>query len=185
MSLVGLRMVIMLWTLLTSGSPGSIGSAVRDFFSEERVLHLVAVYGNKRAEDDGEKIGLTNQLFEAALCVSLLLSAGVSLVWLLGISTWSPLGSLACQTGSRLGSGLTWTLLGLALLVENPLSLVSGNGPVRVVQGVMSLLVVLWRRHSQDSIACARLEHSLGAYTDGACRGWGIFWSLRCPWCLD
>ena len=170
-SVAGLRMVIMLWTLLwTSGSPGSIGSAVRDFFGEERVLHLVAVHGNKRAEDDGEKIGLTNQLFEAALCVSLLLSAGVSLVWLLGTSTWSSLRSLACQTECRLGSGLTWTLLGLTLLVENPLSLVSGNGPVRVEQGVMSLFVVLWRRHSQDSVACC--------LRDGACRVWGIFWSL-------
>ena len=41
-----------------------------------RVMHLVVVYGYQGAEDDAEKLGLTNQLFEAVLCELALVGRG-------------------------------------------------------------------------------------------------------------
>ena len=63
-------------------------SAFREFFSlgrlircvllvgEENVMHLVAVYGYQGADDDAEKLGLTDQLFEAVLCELAVVSRG-------------------------------------------------------------------------------------------------------------
>ena len=40
------------------------------------VVHLVAICGNQDAEDDAEKLGLTDQLFEAVLCELAVVSRG-------------------------------------------------------------------------------------------------------------
>ena len=41
-----------------------------------KVMHLVAVYGFQGADDDAEKLGLTDQLFEAVLCELAVVSRG-------------------------------------------------------------------------------------------------------------
>ena len=60
--------------------PSFATSAFRQFFElgrlvrcvlplgNGRVMHLVVVYGYQVADDDSEKLNLTNQLFDAALC---------------------------------------------------------------------------------------------------------------------
>ena len=53
-------------------------------------MHLVAVYGYQGSDDDAEKLGLTDQLFEAVLSELAVVSHS------LGISIWSPPRSLAC-----------------------------------------------------------------------------------------
>ena len=62
----------------------------------------------------------------------------------LAISTRSPPKSLAWQKGFRLGSGLTWRLPGLWLVVDSQLLLVSVSGVQVVVIVVTLWLVVLW-----------------------------------------
>ena len=64
----------------------------------------------------------------------------------LGISTWSPPKSFAWQKGFRLGSGLTWNLLGLLLEVGCLLLLVSVPGVPLVVTVGTSWWVALLRR---------------------------------------
>ena len=67
------------------------GRAVRCMLpvASGRFLHLVVLYGYQGADTDAEQLTLTEQLFDAAL------------------------GELAVVARPRLGSGLTWTLLGL------------------------------------------------------------------------
>ena len=68
--------------------PSFATSAFRQFFDlgrlvrcvlplgHGRVMHLVVVYGYQGAEDDSEKLSLTNQLFDAALCELAVISRG-------------------------------------------------------------------------------------------------------------
>ena len=68
--------------------PSFATSAFRQFFElgrlvrcvlplgNGRVMHLVVVYGYQGADDDAEKLSLTNQLFEAVLCELAVISRG-------------------------------------------------------------------------------------------------------------
>ena len=70
----------------------------------------------------------------------------ISLVLLLGISTWSPPKSLACLKGFLLGSGLIWSRRGLSLLVCLLLLLVSVLGMILGgIVGILWLVVLLWQ----------------------------------------
>ena len=76
-----------------------------------RFMHLVVLNGYQGADVGAEQLALTEQLLMLPL-VSFVLLLGDSLVYWLGISTWSPPKSLAWQKGFRLGSGLIWRRLG-------------------------------------------------------------------------
>ena len=80
--------------------------------ASDRFLHFVVLYGYQGADNDAEQLALTEQLFDAA-------SGKLGVVALdqpcwLETSMWNPPKSLAWKKGFRLGSGLTWNLLGPA-----------------------------------------------------------------------
>ena len=99
-----------------------------------RFMHLVVLYGYQGGDADPEQLAVTDQLFDAALGE---LSVVASPACWLGISTWSPPKSLACQKGFRLDSGLTWRFLGLWLLVSSLLLPVCVSGVLVVAIDVI------------------------------------------------
>ena len=118
------------------------GRAVRCLLplASGRFLHLFVLYGYQGADSDAEQLSLTDQLFDAALVLLLLVSP---VYWLL-ISTWSPPKSLAWQKGFRLGCGLTLRKLGPLLLVCILLLPVSVVGlQLVVIVGILFLVVLL------------------------------------------
>ena len=67
-----------------------------------RFMYLVVLYGYQGADTAAEQLALTEQLFDAAFGELLVVARGSLACWL-GISTWSPPKSLACQKGISVG----------------------------------------------------------------------------------
>ena len=101
----------------------------------------------------------------------------ISLVLSLGISTWSPLKSLACLKGFRLGPGLILNLLGLLLLVCLLPSLVSVLGVLLVViVGILWLVAFLLRLR----LIPVRFNWTGGLFSHHAVRASFLYSSWTC-----
>ena len=81
-----------------------------------RFSHSVVLYGYQGADRDAEKLALTDQLLDAALRELGVVARGQPCL-VVGDFNVEPTKILAWRKGSRLGSGLTWKLLGPVLLV--------------------------------------------------------------------
>ena len=83
------------------------------------LMHLVVAYGFQGDDEVAEKLGLTDQLFDAALCELAVVSRGQRCC-IAGEFNVEPTRYLACSKVPRLGSGLIWELLGLWRLGNEP-----------------------------------------------------------------